>query len=74
MSSQKLTYNEDVAEFASVHKRSTEDKVRSDFPLKVRLFDELLQTEQFSMTKLDSLLEVTRAVGQTFNTIGYDEA
>ena len=65
MASQNFPYNKDVGAFATAHKRSTEKLVSSDFPRKVRLLDDLLQTEQFSMTKLASLVEDTAAVRQT---------
>ena len=69
MASQRITYNKDVDTFATRHKRRTENLLTSDFPRKVRLFDDLLTTEQFSMTKLTSLQEDTRAVSYSMNNI-----
>jgi len=61
---QRLEYNEDVQAFVTDHKQRTENLVVKDFPRKVRVLDDLLQTEQFSTAKLASLMEQTRAVRQ----------
>jgi len=61
---QKLSYNKDLQAFAVQHRQRVETLVKSDFPRKVRIFDDLLQTEQFSMSKLANLIQDTRAVVQ----------
>jgi len=44
MASQRITYNKDVETFANRHKRRTENLLTTDFPRKVRLFDDLDRT------------------------------
>jgi len=63
-------YNADVEALFADLKQRTENIVQSDFPRKVRLFDHLLNTDQFALSKLESLMNDTRAVGPVLNELG----
>jgi len=69
---QRLTYDKDVQAFGDEHKHRVESMIIADFPRKIRVFDDLLQTEPFSVTKLGSLLEETRAVSLTYTMVDTD--
>ena len=64
MESQEITHDEDVETFAAAYRCCF--KKLANFQRKIRLLDDLLQTEQFSMTKLTSLMEDTAAVRQMY--------
>jgi len=66
---QKPTYNADVAALFADLKQRAENIVQSDFPRKVRLFDDLLNTDQFATATLESLLNDTRAVERVLNKL-----
>jgi len=63
-------YNEDVAALFDDIKQRAESIVQSDFPRKVQLFDDLLNTDQFAMSTLESLMNDTRAVGPWWQLTG----
>ena len=66
---QKPEYNADVAALFTDLKQHAENIVQSDFPRNVRLFDDLLNTDQFAMSTLERLMNDTRAVGLVLNKL-----
>ena len=66
---QKPAYNADVAALFTDLKQHAENIVQSDFPRNVRLFDDLLNTDQFAMSTLERLMNDTRAVGLVLNKL-----
>jgi len=61
--------SKEAKEFNDNHKRRVKALVVDEFPLRVRRFDDMLATPQFSVATLNNLLESCRQVNREQLTV-----